>query len=295
MAITYGFFNSVNGDRTYNADQMSKYFSGLIGTGVFQNFGNGFQVTAGTGLTVNVQSGRAVIGSALKWFESDSIESLALNSAHSVLNRYSAIVIQLDNNARTISLAVKDGANATDPVKPAITANELCLAYIYVSAGATSITQSSIIDSRSDSTVCGWITGLINQVDTTTLFEQWQAAYNESIAEMENWEIEQKAAFEAWLSTLTEQLEIGAYIKEYKKSVTLYSSTSRTINLDMTGYSYDNSDVIFVYINGLLGIQNTDWSLSASGSSITVNCSSVTGITDDIEIKILKSVLGVSA
>lgn len=30
MAVTYGFFNSVNGDRKYNADQMSSYFEGLV-------------------------------------------------------------------------------------------------------------------------------------------------------------------------------------------------------------------------------------------------------------------------
>ena len=29
MAITYGFFNSVDGDRKYNAEQMSTYFDGL--------------------------------------------------------------------------------------------------------------------------------------------------------------------------------------------------------------------------------------------------------------------------
>ena len=292
MAITYGFFNSVDGDRKYNADQMSKYFSGLIGTGVFANFKGGLQVIAGTGLSVNVQTGRAVIGSALKWFDSDAVETLALNSAHTVLNRYSAVVIQLDNNARTISLAVKDGANATNPVKPAISNNELCLAYIYVGAGATSISQSNITDTRSDSTVCGWITGLVDQVDTSTLFDQWEAAYSENITEMESWEATQKAAFDSWMETLTDELSIGAYVKKFTKSVTLASGASRTINLDMTGYSYENTDTFFVYLNGLLGVQDTDWSLSASGSSITVNCN---GADDVIDITILKSILGVAS
>ena len=292
MAITYGFFNSVNGDRKYNADQMSKYFSGLIGTGVFANFNGGLQVTAGTGLSVNVQTGRAVIGSALKWFDSDAIETLALNSAHAVLNRYSAVVIQLDDNNRTISLAVKDGANATNPVRPVISNNELCLAYVYVGAGATSISQSNITDTRSDSTVCGWITGLVDQVDTSTLFDQWEAAYSENITEMESWEATQKAAFDSWMETLTDELSIGAYVKKFTKSVTLASGASRTINLDMTGYSYENTDTFFVYLNGLLGVQDTDWSLSASGSSITVNCN---GADDVIDITILKSILGVAS
>lgn len=292
MAITYGFFNSVDGDRKYNADQMSKYFAGLIGTGVFQNYNGGLQVTAGSGLTVNVQSGRAVIGSALKWIENDAVLSLSLTAAHAVLNRYTAVVIQLDSNNRLIDIVTKDGANATNPVKPAISNNELCLAYVYVGAGATSISQSNITDTRSDSTVCGWISGLVDQVDTTTLFDQWEAAYSENIAEMESWEATQKAAFDAWFATLTDELSIGAYVRKFTKSVTLASDASRTINLDMTGYSYENTDTFFVYLNGLLGVQNTDWSLSASGSAITVNCN---GDGDEIEIIILKSVLGVSS
>ena len=52
MSITSGFFNSVNGDRTYNADQMSTYFKGLIGSGVYENVGGALQVLAGiAGLT----------------------------------------------------------------------------------------------------------------------------------------------------------------------------------------------------------------------------------------------------
>ena len=292
MAITCGFFNSVDGDRKYNADQMSKYFSGLIGTGVFANYNGGFQVTAGTGLSVNVQTGRAIIGSALKWVENDAVLTLQLNTAHAVLNRYSAVVIQLNSNDRTVDIVVKDGANATNPVRPVISSNELCLAYIYVGAGATSISQSNITDTRSDNSVCGWITGLIDQVDTSTLFEQWESAYSENIADMEAWEETQKAAFDSWMETLTDELSIGAYVRKFTKSVTLASGASRTINLDMTGYSYENTDTFFVYLNGLLGVQNVDWSLSASGSAITVNCN---GDGDDIDITILKSILGVSS
>ena len=65
MAITYGYFNSVNGDRTYNADQMSEYFDGLVSNGVYESVGGALQVTAGSGMTVNVASGRGIIN--CKW------------------------------------------------------------------------------------------------------------------------------------------------------------------------------------------------------------------------------------
>ena len=46
MAVTSGFFNSLYGDRKYNAEQFSAMFDNLITDGVFSNVGNAFQVTA---------------------------------------------------------------------------------------------------------------------------------------------------------------------------------------------------------------------------------------------------------
>lgn len=39
MAFTYGFFNSLNGDRKYTAEQLSSIFDGLITDGVFDSIG----------------------------------------------------------------------------------------------------------------------------------------------------------------------------------------------------------------------------------------------------------------
>ena len=50
MAWTSGFFNSVNGDRLYNADQMSHIFEGLITDGVYESVGNKLAVQPNSGL-----------------------------------------------------------------------------------------------------------------------------------------------------------------------------------------------------------------------------------------------------
>lgn len=55
MAVTYGFFNSVNGDRKYNADQMSSYFDGLVTDGVYEKIGDALIVKAGTGMQVSIR------------------------------------------------------------------------------------------------------------------------------------------------------------------------------------------------------------------------------------------------
>ncbi len=185
MAVTYGFFNSVlvNGmqDRRYNADQMSTYFKGLISDGVYQNVGGGLQVRAGEGMTVQVMPGRGVFDS--RWLENDSVLDIPLNSSHVTLNRYTAVVVRVDYNERTVSILAKDGETASAPVKPAMTrtesVKEYCLAYVYVGRGVTSISQSAVTDTRPDNALCGFVTGLVEQIQTTDLFAQYDAAFGE--------------------------------------------------------------------------------------------------------------------
>lgn len=294
MAITSGFFNSLNGDRLYNAEQMSEYFKGIISDGVAENIGGALQVLSGSGMTVNVQSGRAFID--CRWLENNAVESITINPSHATLKRYTAVVVRLDYSNRIMSITTKDGTPATTPTKPSMTRNEqiyeICLAYVLVEAGATSILQSKITDTRANKNLCGWVTGVIEQVDTTTLFNQWEAAYNENIGEMESWEDTQKAAFEEWLSTLTEQLTVGAYIREFKKNVTLASGASRTIQLDWNNYTYEATDVFFINLNGLKAEESADYTLNTSATppTITVNCN---GVDDVVDIKVLKTVLGI--
>ena len=52
-----GFFNSVDGDRKYSADDLSSFFVKLISDGVFPNPSNNLKVVAKSGLTVTVKEG----------------------------------------------------------------------------------------------------------------------------------------------------------------------------------------------------------------------------------------------
>lgn len=157
MAVTYGFFNSVNGDRKYNAEQMSEYFRGIINEGVYQHLDGGLAVTAGTGLAVNVAAGRAIIQN--RWVQNSAAMSLTIAAASETYARKDAVVIRLNWSSRSISIAVKTGTPAASPVAPSMTRNsttyEMALAYVNVAANATSVT---VTDKRSDSTVCGWVT-----------------------------------------------------------------------------------------------------------------------------------------
>ena len=61
MAYKSGFFNSINGDRKYNAEELSNFYGQLISNGVLNKKDNGLQVTAGNGLTVQISKGWAWI------------------------------------------------------------------------------------------------------------------------------------------------------------------------------------------------------------------------------------------
>ena len=287
MAITYGFFNSLDGDRMYNADQMSKYFKGLVSDGVYEGVGGALQVIAGSGMNVNVKTGRAIID--CKWLDSDAVTTLAISAAHVTLNRYTAVIVRLDMTNRLMTITTKDGTPATTPTRPTMTNSEtikeICLAYVYVAAGATSITQQNITDMRASSS-CGWVTGLIQQVDTSELFLQWQDAYATYYETM-------TANFEAWFATLTQQLNVNTYIQEYVRRDSFVTGNSKTVSLNMTGYTYDASDIIQVFINGLLAVPNTDYTVNTGASPVTVTFNFALSDTATVtEIKVLKSRIG---
>lgn len=289
MAITYGFFNSLNGDRTYNADDMSTYFKGLISDGVYENVGDALQVMASStpDMNVNVQTGRAIINS--KWLENDAVLTLPITAAHVTLNRYTAVVIHLDMSARTIDIITKDGANATNPTKPALvngsTVKEFCLAYIYVGAGVTSISQSNITDNRANTNECGWITGLVEQVDTSELFLQWQTAYQEYYDTM-------TAAFNSWFRTLTSELNINTYIREYTKVVEIGASDSKIIPLDMAGYTYSSDDIFIISLNGLLAAPDYDYLIDTRSTPAQLHVNLVNATDELVDIRVLKSKIG---
>ena len=178
-----GFFNSVNGDRVYNAEQMSSIFEGLITNGVFESVGNKLAVQVSSGMTVQIATGRGWFNK--KWVNNTTPLLLTLEASDVTLNRYAAVCIGVNtsNDSRTAEPYIKYSEYATTPEKPSMERtedlNEYCLAYVYIPASSSAVTAANIEDTRGNTELCGWVTGLIDQLDTTTLFEQYNAIFNE--------------------------------------------------------------------------------------------------------------------
>lgn len=262
MAITSGFFDSVNGDRTYNAEQMSSYFDGLISDGVYENIGDRFLVTsANDGMSINVGSGRAIIQS--HWVKNDSSEVLTLDPSDVQLNRIDAIALRLDVSERSIELVIKKGTAVNgNPSLPAVTRTEsvyeLYLASVYVKKGAAQPT--SVTDLR-PSSYCGWVTGIIKQVDTSDLFTQWDTAYKQMFFEFDQYMAAKKAEFNAWFTTLTSELKVEAGFVKLENVVAMppgheYVGVIIPIGID----EYDpETDALMVFLNGAFLIDGYDY------------------------------------
>ena len=79
MALTYGFYNSKNGDRKYDAVAMSRMFDGIIRDGVISAYGKTFEVTVNSGNKINVDTGRAWFDHT--WTLNDTIKVLDCGTA----------------------------------------------------------------------------------------------------------------------------------------------------------------------------------------------------------------------
>lgn len=146
MAFTFGFYDSVNGDRTYTAKQFSQFFDGILSEGVFENIGDEFHVTAASGMLVNVGIGRAWLKK--KWVLNDSVLPVAIAAAEPILNRVDTVIFAIDETSRTIEITTVKGTPASSPTAPALTNTaehfEYRIADVYIPATSTSISNDNI-------------------------------------------------------------------------------------------------------------------------------------------------------
>lgn len=182
MAFTCGFFNSENGDRKYNAEQMSAIFDGIIADGVFTTIGDHMAVSAGTGMQVLVGTGKAWFDHT--WNVNDAAYPLAIAASDVTLSRIDAIVLETNHSdsVRLNKLRVVQGTVASSPVKPTLTNSEKVhqhpLAWVRVAPGVTQIAASAI-ENAVGTAACPFVTGIIATTAIDDLFNQWNGEFDE--------------------------------------------------------------------------------------------------------------------
>lgn len=173
MAVTFGFYNSVYHDRTYDAVQFSSIFDGVITDGVFKHVENELAVRPGTSMTVIVGSGRAWFNHT--WTLNDDDLVLSVTPASSLYNRIDSVVIEMDKQARTNSIKVIRGIDSSTPVPPELKNDEFVqqyrLANITVPSGGTGVT---ITDLRGTNE-CPWVTSPVYTAGSDNYYTKEEA------------------------------------------------------------------------------------------------------------------------
>lgn len=181
MAITSGFFNSLDGDRKYDARQMSEIFDGVILDGVFMSIGDALKTVPSSEMTVAVGSGRAWF--LHTWTKNDSDYLITVSAAESVLNRIDTIVLDVDNteSVRTNTIKLIKGTPASNAKRSTLINTEdhkqIPLADILVPAGATTLTTANITNIVGTSE-CPYVTGPLSIIQNDDILAAWQEEFD---------------------------------------------------------------------------------------------------------------------
>ena len=198
MSVTSGFFNSISEDRSYDAEQMSAIFDGVIRDGVLANIGTTFAVTAIEALTISVGVGRSWFNST--WLFNDAPLLIGMPQSEILLNRIDAVVIEIDHSVgvRAGSIKIISGTPASEPVRPTLLdtnfVHQYPLAYVLRRSGTTVITQADITNMVGTSE-CSFVTSILEVTNIDLIVAQWQSQWND-------WTAQEQQEFDDWINSI---------------------------------------------------------------------------------------------
>lgn len=214
MSVSSGFFNSLNGDRKYNAAQMSAIFDGLIIDGVFASIGTAFAVKAAGGLTVNVGVGKAWFDHT--WTVNDSILPMTAPEAEVLLDRIDAVVLEVNGmeSVRENTIKFVKGNPSSAPSRPTLTnegnVHQYPFCYIYRKYGTAVINQADITPMvGTESTP--FVTGILQTVSLDELLGKWQDELDRFTdarsQEVDDWIAQEESDFTTWFDKMKADLQ----------------------------------------------------------------------------------------
>lgn len=267
MAFTFGFYNSKNHDRMYDARQFCSIFDGIINDGVFESIGKQLTVKLKQNRTVLVQEGRAWFNHT--WNDNDTPYELTIDNPDALYTRWDAVVIEIntDDMVRANSLKVIKGTPASNPSKPTMKKTtsqfQYPLAYIQVIPGKTKL-DGSDIQNVVGSPECPFVKAVTKIATLTDIYSQYEAQYRESLekktTEFENW-------FQSIQSNLSgdQAAKLWAYV--------MLTPSFKSLANKMGGLS-DNSNVV----DALALIVNYITSQKIILDNITISSTSIENI-----------------
>ena len=116
--VSCGFFDAVDSDRTYSAEQMNNPYKRLISNGVFATPqgtpSTDLQVvSAGSGMGIIVSVGQGLF--ADKWFQNEAAISITVPNNTGISPRMDSVIVQVDTRAsgRVGNIVYRTGSPAS--------------------------------------------------------------------------------------------------------------------------------------------------------------------------------------
>lgn len=286
MSVSSGFFNSLNGDRKYNAAQISAIFDGLIIDGVFASIGTAFAVKAAGGLTVNVGIGKAWFDHT--WTVNDSILPMTAPEAEVLLDRIDAVVLEVNGteSVRENTIKFVKGNPSSAPSRPTLTnegnVHQYPLCYIYRKYGTAVINQADITPMvGSDATP--FVTGILQTISLDELLGKWQDELDRFTdarsQEVDDWIAQEESDFTTWFDEMKadlqqEQAVLDQWIaSEQADFLAWYSQMKNQLSGDVAGNLQLEIDKEEVKRILLVGFEDGTKEFSDDGTVITSTAS----------------------
>lgn len=286
MSVSSGFFNSLNGDRKYNAAQMSAIFDGLIIDGVFASIGTAFAVKAAGGLTVNVGIGKAWFDHT--WTVNDSILPMTAPEAEVLLDRIDAVVLEVNGmeSVRNNTIKFVKGNPSSAPSRPTLTnegnVHQYPLCYIYRKYGTAVINQADITPMvGTESTP--FVTGILQTISLDELLGKWQDELDRFTdarsKEVDDWIAQEESDFTAWFNKMKadlqqEQTVLDQWIaSEQADFLAWYNQMKDQLSGDVAGNLQLEIDKEEVKRTLLVGFEDGTKEFSDDGTVITSTAS----------------------
>lgn len=250
--VECGFFDSVNDDRLYYADDMNKPYNRIFSNGIFPLPSGAPStdlkvISAGNRMNITVKAGQGMF--ANKWFQNPADFQITVPNNTATKARTDSVIVQVDlrTTGRAGNIVYRTGTPGSSAAAPAINqvtnVQEWRLANIYVAPSANTINNDAITDLRGKSNGTPWISTLV-------------AGY----------------------------MNIAELTSNY-----VASADVTTVPINISDYNYQE-DVLQVFINGLFALEGQKYTISSDGTSIDLTTELESG--QSVNFVVLKSTKG---
>lgn len=231
--FSFGFYNSFDMDRKYNAVQISKIFDGIIRDGVYATIGECMMVKS------SPDANKVIVGPGRAWFdhtwnENDSNMIMVANPSEITYKRIDAVVLDIRSepvkDSRINKIMWVKGMPGNTPVKPTMIQEtyhkQYPLAFVTRHPNVSVISQSDI-ENAVGTNACPFVTGILQTVSIENLLIQWRSQWDnllkEYTAKSANWEEEAKKQINSIVNEFKKMAddadeELKAQINNYLKS-----------------------------------------------------------------------------